>query len=186
MSATDRPAARNGVLGVLVALGLTLAALGVTAAASTQINPGGTETGVGAYVTEHALTYWTWHETSLTTVPAPVPVRASTTVGTPTVLPRGARTYTINAAVAGDAAVAWTFYETTAAPRASEIAITFTDGLTAPVTSVTIYVETSFRAPIATVAYVFYWDAGTFAPGSLVVETMTTTAVACTAIGTCP
>ena len=186
MTAPREASFRTGLLVALVAMLVGSSAVGLAAAVSTQIGPGATETGQGAYVTEHALTYWTWHETVLTTIPAPAPARAATTVAAPTVLPRGARTFSINAATGGQVAVEWTFDELTTVPRNTELMITFLDGLTSPATSITVYVETNARAPIDTTPYVFYWDAGTFAPATLVVETMTTTAVACTAVGNCP
>jgi hypothetical protein len=186
VSPTSGSSGTPGAFTVVLIVAAVFASLGIAAAVGTQITPGPTETGQGAYVTEHALPYWVWHETALTTIPPFVPGRVSTTVTAPSVLPRGAASYTINAGVAGQTAIAWTFDETAGAPRLTEIAITFLDGLTPPATSVTIYVETNFAAPPGTVAYVFYWDAGTFTPGGLDIETMTATALACPAIGTCP
>ena len=186
MSARAAPRRRPGLLPLLAAVVVAVGAVGIAAAVGAQIGPGPTETGQGAYVTEHALAYWTWHETLLTTIPTPAPAKVSTTIGTPTVLPRAGTSYSINAATAGQVAVAWTFDELTTAPRSTELALTFLDGLASPATTITVYVESDPRAPFVTTAFVFYWDAGTFAPGTLVVETMTATAVACTAIGTCP
>lgn len=175
----------RGLWAVLAGAIATVAAVGLAAGLATQITYG-SETAQGASVTEHPLAYWTWHETILGTIPAPVPARVSAAEATPTVLPRGARSYTIDAATAGDTAVAWTFDLQTTMPRSMELMLTFADGLSGPVSTLTVYVETPVRAPGAAVAFTFYWDAGTFAPGTLVIETMTGTAVACAAVGNCP
>ena len=186
MTRPRRRPPRVAPFAVLVAVGVALTSLGVAAALGTQVLQGTVESGQGAYVAEHPLTYWTWHETALGTIPAPAPARASVTAGAPTVLPRFRGSYTIDASVAGQVSVSWTFQQTTAAPVATELLITFVDGLGPPTSTVSVYVETNARALGAPATFVFYWDAGTFAPGSLVIETMTVTVQACTAIGVCP
>lgn len=175
----------QGLLAPLAGAVAVLAALGLAAGVATQITYG-SETAQGAAVTEPTLAYWTWHETAVGTIPDPVPARVSAAEATPTVLPRGPRSYTINAATADDPAVAWTFDLQTTAPRSTELMLTFVDGLSAPVTTVVVYVETPARDPLLAVAITMYWDAGTFAPGQLVIETMTATAAVCTAVGNCP
>ena len=178
---------RSATIALLVAIALTVTTFGVAAGLSTQVSLGNPETGQGSFVTEHPLPYWTWQATQLGTIPARVPGAASVVVRTPTVLPfRGGRSYTINGGLAGQTSVLWTFQQTTAAPRSTELVITFVDGLSSAASTINIYVETNARAPGATYAFTFYWDAGTFAPGSLEIETMTATVQACTAIGTCP
>jgi hypothetical protein len=177
---------RASVWGFLAVVALGVLAIGIVAAVGTQISNGGTETGAGAYVSEHPLAYWEWEGTALGTIPAAVPPAVSTTVGAPTRMPRGGATYVINPSEAGQTSVEWTFEETTAAPGRTELAITFVDGLTSAASSITVYLETGFRAPGTAVTYSFYWDAGTFAPAALDIETMSTTVQACTAIGTCP
>jgi hypothetical protein len=174
------------VFAILVTFTVTLTAFGVAAGLGGQITSGGPETGQGAYVVEHPLAYWTWRSTQLATIPGVVPARVSLVAGKPTVLPRGGRSYTINAGVAGQTSVFWTFQQTTTAPRSTELKITLVDGLTAPASTIVVYVETSARALGVAANFLFYWDAGTFAPASLVIETMTATVEACTGIGVCP
>jgi hypothetical protein len=182
----ERPP-RIALIALLIAIAVTVTGFGVAAGLSTQVARGNPETGQGSAVTEHPLTYWMWAATQLGTIPATVPVRASLVAATPTILPRVvSRSYTINAAVAGQTSVAWTFDELTTAPRSTELMITLVDGLTTAAASITVYVETSARVPFGTVAFVFYWDAGAFAPTGLAIESMSATVTACTAIGTCP
>jgi len=177
---------RLALWALVMAIAVTVTAFGVAAGLSTQVIKGAPESGQGSFVTEHALAYWSWHSTVLGTIPVVVPRQISIVVTAPSVLPRGGRSYTINTAVAGQTSVAWTFQEATTAPRTTELKLTFVDGLVPPTSTIVVYVETSTRAPGAAVSYVFYWDAGTFAPNSLAIETMTATIQACTAVGTCP
>jgi hypothetical protein len=182
---TDR-VPRLALLALLAAISVTVTTFGIAAGLSTQVTRGVPETGQGAFVAEQPLAYWAWHATQLGTIPVRVPARASVAVNTPTLLPRGGRSYTINAGVAGQTSVAWTFDETVGAPRSTELVITFVDGLTQPTSTIIVYVETNARAPGFPAAYVFYWDAGAFAPGALAIETLSATVQACSAIGTCP
>jgi hypothetical protein len=177
---------RARVYAVLIAIAVTFTDFGVAAGLGTQINQGAPETGQGAFVTEHPLTYWGWQSTVLGTIPRPAPPAVSLNVRAPTLLPRGGRAYAINPAVAGQTSVAWTFQKTTAAPRATELVITFVDGLVQPTTTITVYVEINIRGIGTAATYLFYWDAGTFAPGAFEIETMSKTVLACTAIGVCP
>ncbi|MGA8543321.1 MAG: hypothetical protein WB947_07300 [Thermoplasmata archaeon] len=172
---------------VLVAIAITVTGFGVAAGLSTQVSLGSTESGQGSSVTEHPLAYWTWGSTQLGTIPARVPAAVSLVATAPTLLPRAAgRSYAINAAVARQTSVVWTFDELTTAPRSTELMITFVDGLSGAATTIVAYVETRAAAPAGTLAFIFYWDAGAFAPTGLAIESMTATVQACTAIGTCP
>jgi hypothetical protein len=186
VSASARRPHHPALYALFSSIAVVLIAIGFAAGLGSQITKGSMETGQGAYVTERPLAYWTWHATVLGTIPAAVPPRASTTSGAPTLLPRVGRSYTINAAVAGQTSVAWTFQQTTAAPRAAELVITFVDGLSSTTSTIVVYVETNARALAAPARFVFYWDAGAFAPGTLTIETMTATVQACAAIGNCP
>jgi hypothetical protein len=186
VSAEVRTRSGTGLGTLLAVIAVGALAVGIVSAVGSQVTSGATETGAGAYVTEHPLAYWGWHATELTTIPAAVPPAVSTTVGAPTHIGRVAASYVINAAVAGQTAVAWVFEESTAAPDRTELAITFVDGLSSAATTITVYLETAPRAPGAALTFTFYWDAGTFAPESLEIETMTGTVQACTAVGDCP
>ncbi len=171
------------VLGVLAVAAL---ATGLALAVGAEFSSGATETGGGAYVSEAPLAFWEWHETALTAVPDPAPALVSVTEAEPTRLALFGGSYAINAPTAGQTAVAWTFDETTAAPRSTELVLTFANGLSGATTPISVYVETGARAPAGTLAFVFYWDAGTFAPAGLDIETMQATTEQCAAIGNCP
>jgi hypothetical protein len=177
---------RLPVLALCVAVGVALSAIGISMGLGSQVSEGASETGQGAVVTEHPLTYWTWHATLLGTIPTPAPRLVSIAKALPSLLPRFPRSYTLNAAVAGQTSVAWSFQQTTGAPLTTELMITFVDGLTSPTSTIVAYVETGIRLLGVATTFTFYWDAGTFAPGSLSIETMTATVQACTAIGVCP
>ncbi|MGA9839512.1 MAG: hypothetical protein WBE40_06375 [Thermoplasmata archaeon] len=186
MSAGVARGAHLPIYALLVVVGVTVSTLGLAAALATQISEGTAESGQGAYVAQSSLTYWNWEGTLLGTIPLPVPRTVSTAVATPTVLPAGRRSYTVNAGTAGQTSVEWTFGQGVSAPTSTELVITFVLGLNHPVVTISIYVETNARASAAVSTYHFYWDAGTFAPGSLAIETMTATVQVCTSIGTCP
>ena len=186
MNPAPRRTSRAALAALLVAIAVTVTAFGVAAGVSTQIARGSSETGQGAFVSQHPLTYWTWVSTQLGTIPAVVPRLVSTTVTAPTVLNRGGRSFTINPGVAGQPSVAWSFQQAVTAPVSTELKITFVDGLAGPVSTIVAYVETNARALGAPATFVFYWDAGAFAPTSLSIETMNATVLACTAVGTCP
>jgi hypothetical protein len=172
------------VVGTVVLV--SAAALGGVLAAPTTISQGTAEQGVGAYVGDQSLAYWTWQSTVLATIPAAVPGGASVNPAAPSILPVGARSYTINAATAGHPAVRWIFQETTAAPMSTELELRFVVGLTNPAAHITVYVETQAAPPGAAHNYRFYWDAGAFAPTAITIETMEATVLACTAVGNCP
>jgi hypothetical protein len=186
LRALGRVSAKFAAWTMWAAMAVTVTSFGVAAGLGSQFGPGTLEIGQGAEVSEHSLAYWQWHQTELGTIPNPVPARISTTVGTPTLLPRGGRTFTINAAVVGQTGVRWTFQETVAAPTSTELVITLSDSLSQSAGTILVYVETAARAPGGTLNYNFWWDAGTFAPGALTIESLTATVQVCSAIGTCP
>jgi len=176
--------------------GLTLGAIlvaailgivgGFTLGAATQVAQGPTEYSDGALVAQQDLSYWVWHATILTTIPARVPTAASTAVATPTILPAAGRSYTINAATAGAEAVRWQFSEGTTAPASTELELRLVAGLNGPSSSIRIYLETQAVAPFGALTFFLYWDAGAFPPASLTIETMQVTVLVCTSVGHCP
>lgn len=175
-----------GLLALATVVLVGAAGLGEVLGAPTTISEGAAEQGLGAYVGDQSPAYWTWQSSALVTIPAAVPGAASANPATPTILPAGAAGYTINAATAGHPAVRWVFRETTATPASTELELRFVVGLTNTAAHITVYVETQAAPPGAAHNYRFYWDAGTFAPTAITIETMEATVLACAAVGNCP
>jgi hypothetical protein len=171
---------------LVLSLALLVTSLIGLTAGSSQVTLGTVENGQGAYVSEQALTYWPWAGTVLAPVPTPVPVMPSTNPAAPTLLGAGGRSYVLDAATAGAEGVRWQFSELTTAPRHTELELRFLVGTSAATSAIRIYVETRGFAPIRTLTYFFYWDAGAFPPTSLTIATEQATVLACAAIGTCP
>jgi hypothetical protein len=179
-----RPSTVVGIVASAFAATLLLLASGIAAPA--QVTYGATEQGGGADAGATVLTYWTWAATQIWGMPAPLPTAASNKVAAPTVLPAAGTSYRTGPATSGNTSVRWEFSETTAAPGGKEIELRFTVGLSAASVSFRLYIETQGAPPTTAQTYYFYWDASTFAPARLTVETMQVTALACTAIGVCP
>jgi hypothetical protein len=187
VSSASSSSRRIALYALATAVAVAVSGLGIAAGLGSQVLKGGAETGAGSDVTQHGLAYWGWSSTVIGTMPTPVPRVVSTTVGAPTRLARLAgASYSINAGTAGQTSVVWTFTEVTTAPRSTELMVTFVDGLTGAASTIVAYLETSARAPVAALTFVFYWDAGAVAPTGLEIATMTVTVQACTAIGVCP
>jgi hypothetical protein len=161
-------------------------ALGSVLAASATFGLGKSEEGQGAYVGETGLTYWQWRANAVDTIPTPVPGAVSHVVTAPTVLAGASTSYMINTGKVGNTSVRWEFRETAAAPLSREIELRFTDGLTAIAVKITAYIETRATGIFGPILFYFYWDAGTFAPGSVTVESMQVVALVCSAVGVCP
>lgn len=157
-------------------------------AAPTVISAGGSENGAGAYGGQSALAYWTWQSSGFRSMPGGLAL-LSTTVGTPTLLPRvatGTTMYRINAATAGQSAVLWSFSMTTAAPLSTEIELRFVAGTSGSPTHITAYVETPNPGAGAAITFSFYFDAGTAPANGFTVETAQAVALACPTVGNCP
>ncbi len=172
-------------LGVTLALVVLVSTLGLTLGAGT-LGPGRTETGAGSYSSEAPLAYWTWEGTKSADVPTPAPATASTTEDAPTLLARAARSYGVSALTAGQPAIDVEWEETTAAPRSTELVLTFVLGTTTSAVTIHLYVETRAGPLVGDVLFQFYWDAGTATPTDLTIGTAQATAQACTAVGDCP
>jgi hypothetical protein len=178
---------RVAVYAIVLAVALTTTGLGMAAGLGLQILKGAGETGQGSQVSEQGLAYWGWASTVIGAVPAPVPAAVSHAVATPTRLPRLLGTsYTLNAGVAGQTAVVWTFTEATTAPRSTEFVITFVDGVGGATSTILAYLETGARAVPAALTFSFYWDSGAIAPAGLEISSMTATVQVCSAVGVCP
>jgi hypothetical protein len=158
--------------------GYALAAISVTNSA---------ETAGGNYVNPNAIAGWSLAATSPTAVgviPASGTTAASTTVGTPSVLPSSATSYTVGTVTAGDVAQILRFAETTSAPANTEIEITFTLNTGAGTTTTTVYVET--QASTVAQTFTFYLDAGSAASSSVTLNFAEQVSQQCSAVGTCP
>jgi len=176
--------------------GLTLSAIavatllgvvgGFTLGAATQVTKGPVENSQGAFVSQQGTVYWTWQATILMAIPTPVPAAASTVVTAPTGLPAGGTSWVINPSTAGAESVRWEFHEGTTTPASTELEFRFVAGLNGPSSSIRVYLESQAAVPGATVTYYLYWDAGTFPPASLTIESMQVTVLACTSVGHCP
>lgn len=175
-------AGTSGVAGILVVSIL----IGTGVAAPAQLVQGPFETGQGADVGQQSIAYWVWQATQLWGIPTPVPTALSAIVTAPTVLPAVAASFTINTATATNQSVRWTFQETTAAPISTELELRFLDGLTHAAVSLRVYLETRGTVLLGALTFELYWDAGTFAPGAVTVETMQVDVLACASVGLCP
>jgi hypothetical protein len=170
----------------LAALSLTATVVGWTEGAPATIGPGTTETAQGADVGEKTPAYWLWEATQLWHIPKPTPTALSTTPALPTLLTAASGSYDINSATAGNTSVRWSFQETTAAPRSTELELRFTDGLSHNAAVLTVYIETRATAPTVALTFLLYWDAGTFAPAGITVQTMQVLVQGCPSVGHCP
>ncbi len=173
---------------LVVAPLLVLSFLGGLGMALT-ITAGNSSNGSGAYEGSTELTYWTLAGTFADTMHGPLPGAASTTAGTPTVLPASAQSYRINAATIADLAVRWNFTEGTSSPVNTEVEITFTIayGISGTSTTIKIYLETQGTAPASPIVFQLFYDSGgTGAPGSEAVQAFVQLSQQCSAIGTCP
>jgi hypothetical protein len=181
-----RPRRQIALFAGLAAALLVSVALGSVLAASATFTAGSAEQGQGAYVSESGQTYWAWRATQLLTVPTPVPGAVSLLAAHPTVLPAASTDYMIDHGTVGNTSVRWEFREATTAPVSTELELRFTDGLSNTAVKITGYVETRATALFFAVLFYFYWDAGTFAPTSVTVETMQATVLVCASVGVCP
>lgn len=153
------------------------------------ITAGTSDRGSGAYEGSTELAYWTLAGTFADTMHGALPGAASTTVGTPTVLPASTQSYRINAATIGNAAVRWNFTEGTSSPVNTEIEITFTIAyaISGANSTIKIYLETQGTAPASPLVFQLYYDSGgTGAPGSSAVQAFVQLSQQCAGIGTCP
>jgi hypothetical protein len=189
-TASNLPSHRPALLEIatLAAVGILVgtAFLGWTLAAPSVFQKGVTEQGQGTDVGEGGPAYWVWEAAQLWGMPTPVPALASSTALTPTLLPAISSSFRINAATAGNTSVRWEFKETTAAPGTTELELRFTDGLTRPAVSLTVYLETRPGVLPGALTFFVFWDAGAFGPARVTVETMQVNVLVCAPVGVCP
>ncbi|HYA71168.1 MAG TPA: hypothetical protein VEH28_07375 [Thermoplasmata archaeon] len=180
----SEPALRRRILWIGLAVAVAFSAgLGV-AWAALSVSPV-TIHGAGNYVHTTRLTFWTQQAAWTTSIPAAVPAAASTTIGTPSILPATGQAYRINAATAGHGAVQWNFTETTTPPHNAEFEITFqiTSGATPTNSTITVYFETQAANPASALTFVLYFDAGA---GTAVLDRSIELTQQCTGVGACP
>ncbi len=179
---------RRLTVGVLVAVGLLVSFVwfGLGGAAPATVGPGATEQGQGADVGEATPTYWVWASTQIWHIPTPVPGAASVTAAIPTLLPVTSASYRINPSTAGNVSVRWSFTESTTGSLATELELRFTDGLSRPAVLETVYLETQATHPTAALTFTLYWDAGSFGPSGVTIQTMQVDVLVCTSVGHCP
>jgi hypothetical protein len=176
---------REGPLFAAAVALLFVALLGLTTGA-TQVTSGPVESGQGTDVGEQGLAYWVWEATQLHAVPTPAPAVLSANAAAPTPLPFGGRSYAIGAVTAGAEGIRFEFQEQTTAPGLTELELRFVVGLSTSAVTIKVYVETRAVPPIRVLTYYLYWNPGPFPPTQLTIATEQATALACTAIGTCP
>jgi len=176
------------LLGLSIVLVVLVASTvaGWSLAAPATVGPGNTEQGQGADVGEKTPAYWVWQAAQIWGIPSPVPTALSTTSLTPTLLPTTSSSFRINAAAAANTSVRWEFLETTAAPGSTELELRFTDGLSRPATTLTVYLETRPGTLPGALTFFVYWDAGTFGPSGVTVQTMQVNVLVCVSVGNCP
>jgi hypothetical protein len=174
--------------GIFLVLSLILAStvVGWSLGAPATVGPGTTEQGQGADVGEQTPAYWEWEAAQIWSMPTPVPGLVSTSSPAPTVLAATSSSYRINSATAGNTSVRWEFLEKTTAPSSTELELRFTDGLTRSATSTTVYLETGPGTLGAQLTFFLYWDAGSFGPSGVTIQTMHVDVLVCTGIGHCP
>jgi len=180
-SSRQRP---GWVLGATVAF---LACLGVVSAGFVILNSapgaaGGTENG-SVFLTD-------WQQTGVVSsaTPAPVPGRVSVSVAAPSRLPALGGSWQLDAGVAGNQALEWTFTEAVGILTDQEIEVAFTlqytVGTTAHTVTITAYFESQAVAIVGVLAYNLYWDAG--AATGITFGAESEISQACAAVGTCP
>jgi hypothetical protein len=185
--AIDRGRHRGAVgVALFAALLLSSGVIGWTLGAPATVGPGTTEQAQGVDVGEQTPAYWVWEAAQIWSIPAPLPTLLSTVSGTPTLLPAASGNLRINPATAGNTSVRWGFTETTSAPGSTELELRFTDGLTRAAVMITVYLETRPGALAAALSFFTYWDAGSFGPTGITVQTLQVDVLVCTGIGHCP
>jgi hypothetical protein len=152
-------------------------ALGAITIGNSTLNGG------GVFQSGSQPAWWQQTSTGLSTVPAPVPGAASTTVATPTVLPATTANFGMNAGTTNHNAVVWTFTEATTAPANTELELSLTVKVGATTSTFTIYIETQTIAPTSATTYSFYFDAGT---GVVNLNYWSQIGQVCPSVGACP
>lgn len=175
---------KGRAIAIATILAMLMFGAGYAMAAITVTNT--TETAGGTYVNPGAISGWALSATdpvAVAVIPSSGLTAASTTVGTPSVLPGAATSYSVGTVTAGDIAQVLHFSETAAAPVSTEIEITFTLS-SASVVTTTVYVET--QAAPAAYTMTFYLDAGSAAGASVTINYAEQISQQCSAVGTCP
>ena len=161
---------------------------GYALAGSLTVSSSGTESANGNYEPTGAISWWSQSSVGLSTIPSSPPTAASTTVATPTSLASASQSYMINTGSAGDLGHYFKMSESSSACASTELEIVFTvsTGASPSITTVTIYVETQSSVPASTTTFTFYYDLGSPASGSIVLNSVQQISQVCASVGTCP
>lgn len=182
--------ARVSVKAIYLATALSLAAFvgGYAMAGSLTINSGGTEAGNGNYETTSSISWWTQSTVGLAAFPSGSPTALSSAVATPTVLAASAQNYPINTGTAGDVAHYFKMTESTGAPTSTELEMVFSisTGSTPTITTVTVFLESQTSAPGSALTFTLYYDLGSAASASIVLNSVQQISQQCSSVGSCP
>lgn len=170
---------------------MILAFGGGFAMAAITVSSGSSETAAGQYNGASALSFWalaSGQPVGLSSTPGTVPTQIASAVGSPTVLAAAGQSYMVNAGTAGDVAQFFKFTETTGAPVNTEVELVFTvsTGSSPSIATTTVYIETQSAAPGSAQTFTLYYDLGSAASSSVVVNSVQVVSQQCNAVGTCP
>ncbi|MFI5414562.1 MAG: hypothetical protein ACHQ16_02710 [Candidatus Lutacidiplasmatales archaeon] len=175
-----RPRPRAWLLLGTAAVLATLA--GTALASSLQVLQLPAESANGHYEREGNLgAWWRFQQFDQANIPSSVPSQLSSNASSPTLLGTSSANYTLNPATAGSAALGWRFLETTAAPKSTEVELTFNIalGVLASI-QVKVYFETAATAVTSNATILLYVQTGAIVPGSIDIQSVTELAQACT------
>ncbi|MGA8302445.1 MAG: hypothetical protein WA691_07600 [Thermoplasmata archaeon] len=177
---------RTVYVGTAFALLAIVAGFGM--AASFTVTQGPAIAGSGVYHATNSIAWWTDLSEGVGVQPTVLPATLSAAVGAPTVLAGAATSYGVNTAVQNDVGQYWRFSEATTAVAGTEIELAFTvsTGVAPTVTTTVAYVETQAIIPGTATTFVFYYDLGSPATGTITLNSVTEIAQQCSAVGTCP
>ncbi|MCI4335715.1 MAG: hypothetical protein L3K17_00750 [Thermoplasmata archaeon] len=182
---------RVSVKAIYLATALSLAAFvgGYAMAGALTINSSGTEAASGNFETTSAITWWTQASVGLASTPSPLPTSlASTTATSPVSLPATSSGLMINAGTVGNVAHYFKMTESTGAPTSTELEIVFSisTGAGPTITTVTVFIESQATAPSSAQTYTLYYDLGSAASSSIVLNSVEQISQQCTSVGSCP
>jgi hypothetical protein len=182
--------ARVSVKAIYLATALSLAAFvgGYAMAGSLTVSSGGTEAGSGNYETTSSISWWTQSTVGLAAFPSGTITTLSATATGPTTLAATGQSYGINAGTAGDVAHYFKMTESSGAPTSTELEIVFSisTGATPTINTVTVFIESQGTAPSSAQTYTLYYDLGSAASASIVLNSVQQISQQCSSVGSCP
>lgn len=182
---------RVSVKAIYIATALSLAAFvgGFAMAGALTINSGGNEAASGSFETTSSISWWTQASVGLSSTPSPVPTSlVSTTATSPQVLAAAGQAYSLNAGTVGDVAHYFKMTESTGAPTSTELEIVFSisTGTVPTVTTATVFVESQSSSPTSAQTFTLYYDLGSAASASIVLNSVQQISEQCSSVGSCP